>query len=190
MTISRTRRRTVGGLTALTVVLGLSACGDQGVMHRGDTAATLGGNTVTTSEVQDALGDLQKIAPNANITGARVAAVLALAPRVNEVATAHGARISPEQAKATLRESGSKVDPSQGALEVLATENELSKLVNGTSAQQNAINRVLNSADVKMNPRYGQWGKGGSYGPAPTDWIVPTKPETDPGPVPNGRPAQ
>lgn len=186
-----TARRTLGGLAALGLTLGLSACSSQGVWHHGGTAATLGDTQVGTAQVQTALDDLQALAPDAQITGSRVAAVLALTPSVNSIAEQHGASVTQAQARQAFQQGETSRTPSQGALKVLATESELSKLVQGTSAQQSAITKLLNTADVQMNPRYGVWRKGGSYGPAATDWIVksPTSTQSnDPAPR-NGRPA-
>lgn len=171
-----TARRLPAVAAALALAASLTACGEDGVLRDGSVAATYGSTTVSTDQVQRALADLQAFAPDAQITGARTAVVLALAPTINRMAARHGVSMSQDEARRAFAEGRTGRTPSAEALTALATESEVSRLVNGKAAGQQEVNRVLDRADIELNPRYGQWRKGGAYGPAPADWIVPSAP--------------
>ncbi|AKU15938.1 hypothetical protein [Luteipulveratus mongoliensis] len=161
-----TTRRTprLAGLALVAVTaMAVTGCG---VLEDGSTAATYNGNRVTTDQVQDAVKDIAKAEPNANFDAQTAAIFLALRPRLNQMATSYGVGVSRDQAARTLGLSGATgagIDTVQANLAFGA--------LNENAGGKVALAKLLQTADIDLNPRYGAWKKGGQPGPAANNWL-------------------
>lgn len=172
MATSRTGRRALGALAAVATATALTGCGTSGVFTDGGVAATYGDTTVSTTQVQDVVADLRSINPQTQISGQQAAVLLALAPAIGRIAAQNGAAISSSMVEQTFAQNGLR-DASPATISMTRANGELGQLLQGRAAGQEAINRLINTADVQLNPRYGSYAKGGAIGPAPTPWIRP-----------------
>ena len=148
--------------------LTLTGCGG-GLMTDGSKAASYGDTTVTTQQVQDALSDLTKASPG-GVDGQTVAVFLALRPQLTALAGRYGIGVSRDQAADSLT---SVPDPSAAAIDTVQSNNALAALREDPRSQA-AVQRLINEADIDLNPRYGTWVKG--HGPgepaAKNNWLA------------------
>lgn len=172
MATSRTGRRALGALAAVAAATALTGCGTSGVFTDGGIAAKYGDTTVSTTQVQDVVADLRSINPQTQISGQQAAVLLALAPSINRLAAQQGVAISPSMVEQTFAQNGLR-DPDPATIAMTRANGELGQLLQGRAAGQDAVNKLINTADVQLNPRYGSYAKGGAIGPAPTPWIRP-----------------
>lgn len=162
-------------VTAAAVTLSVAGCG---VLDDGSKAASYQDNTVSTSQVQDAVRDIDAAAPTSGVTGQRVAILLALRPAVTDLAAKYGVGISTGDVENLFYQQGfprSKT-PSASAVQAIQTQNLLSNLGDSPKGSP-ALTKLINGANIDLNPRYGTWKKGGQIGPASNDWLK-TDPKT------------
>lgn len=166
-----TRRSVALALTAGSVVT-LTACGSGGVMTNGSTAATLGAHTVSTSEVQHVVSDINTVDSQGGISGQQAAVLLVLEPEVSKIAARYGATTTDsevDQEFSSRLPEGKKLNPA--TVRVLKSNAQLNKLVNGQNKQGAAkVTKLIKTADVQLNPRYGEFSAKGVRN-APTNWI-------------------
>lgn len=170
---SRSRLATV--VTSGVAVAVVSGCGTSGVFTDGSVAARNGTTTVTTDQVQTALQQIAPLDGEGSFKAPQAATLLALQPEVNRVARATGVGVSDDEVRELFRRV--KVDnPTPSAIGAVRTSSQISTLTRGTSQQMSAIQRVLDTAKVELNPRYGRYGKGGEIAQASTNWLKTTDP--------------
>lgn len=162
--MSSMRTRLAAGVAAAAVAVSLSAC-SQTLMHDGATAGSLGGTSVSTTQVQDAVDQIGKVAPG--FDGESATAFILLLPKLEQIGHKFGVTVSAADAKAALPHTP---DPTNATVEAARGSLLFTKLQNLPQGQQ-AIKKLLETADVQLNPRYGQWvkGKGPTKNLAP--WI-------------------
>lgn len=166
-----TRRFVALALTAGSAVA-LTGCGAGGVMTSGSTAATLGSHTVTTSDVQQAVTDINTVDTQGGITGQQAAVLLVLEPEVSKIAGRYGATTTEsevEQEYANRLPEGKSLNPA--TVSVLKSNAQLNKLANGQNKKGAAqVMKLVQNADIDLNPRYGEFSEKGVR-KAPTNWI-------------------
>lgn len=141
--------------------MSLTACGDNSVVQNGYVAARFDGNTVTNEQVQNALIDVRKV--NAEFDSQSAAVFLALNPQLTRLAGQYGVATSAAQAKAAF--PATVKNPSQSAIDVVQSSMDFQNLRSSEQGQP-ALAKLISTADVQLNPRYGTWKKG--VGPTST----------------------
>lgn len=154
------------------IVLGtltVTGCGSSGLMHDGSVAATYGGTTVSNTHVQQALTDVRKV--NKDFDAQSAVVFLALNPRLSTLAGQYG--VATSKAQATAAFPAAVKNPSTAAIEVVQASMDFQNLRSSAQGQP-ALDKLIATADVRMNPRYGTWKKG--YGPTslPGNWMSAT----------------
>ncbi|MDE9364335.1 hypothetical protein PZ938_01840 [Luteipulveratus sp. YIM 133132] len=152
---TRRSRRTAGLALLAGATLAVSGCG--GLMSDGRTAATYGDTTVTTAQVQDAVKDVSRVAPQTGFDGQSAAIFLALRPKLNELAARYDLGVSRDQAEKALQPVA---DPSNAGIDAVQSNLTFGTLRDNPRSQT-ALATLVRSADIKLNPRYGRWSKGG-----------------------------
>lgn len=171
---SRSRQATV--VTAAVVAVAVvSGCGAGGVFTDGSVAARNGGTTVTTEQVQTALRQIAPLDSEGTFKAPQAATLLALEPQVDRAARATGVGVSDDEVR-QLFVRVKVADPSPSAVAAVRTSSQISSLTRGTSQQMAAIQRVLDTAKVELNPRYGRYAKGGEIARASTNWLKASDP--------------
>lgn len=163
---------TVKAAAAGAVVLGamtLTGCGSSSVIHNGSVAATYGDTTVTNTQVQQALTDVRKV--NKDFDAQSAVVFLALNPQLSKLAGQYGVATSATQAKAAF--PATVKNPSTSAVQVVQASMDFQNLRSSEQGEP-ALEKLINTADVQLNPRYGTWKKG--YGPTstPGNWMSAT----------------
>lgn len=167
-----TRRRLATSAALIAGVLATSACGSEI-----GAAATVNGDRVEVSTVQDALADLEDIADG--LTQTDVLSMLVVAPFWVEIGSEYGVGFTDQEVEETLgllaEQAGAETrDYSAGAVEVLRSDMILGTLTNGE--HRDAVvtefqDRVTN-ADIESNPRYGTFTLESGLQPTTPDWLV------------------
>lgn len=176
--MARTTQRLVTAMAAAATTLTLAACGSEGVLTNGGTAATFGDYTVSTDEVSNAVTDINRFEQQAGITGQQAAVLLALEPEVSKLAARYGARMSASQVQeqySTQMPRG--VDLNDAAVRTLQSSAQLGALTNGKDPRgAQAAQKLITGADIELNPRYGEYNKG-NMSAASTNWIAESSAE-------------
>lgn len=182
---TRLATATLAGGAALT----LASCG---VLHDGGTAATYKDTTVSVEQVQDAVTDIRKVAPTAELDGQRAALLLALRPALAQLGARNGVGVSDAQITDSFHKQGFPQDqtPAASAVQVIQADGLLSGLQENPAGAA-ALQKLLSTADIDLNPRYGTWKRGGQVGPAANNWlkVAPAPagaPQADPAAPPAG----
>ncbi|TWP33475.1 hypothetical protein [Leekyejoonella antrihumi] len=157
------RLTAVAGAAAIAV--SLSACGTSGLMHSGDTAGSFDGTTVTTTQVQSAVKQIGTVSQG--FDGESATAFMLLLPKLEQIGQKYGIAVSEAQVRAMFPAS---MDLSSATVTTARGSVLFTKLAQNAQAQP-AVAKLLKTADVQLNPRYGQWvkGKGPTQDLAP--WI-------------------
>lgn len=175
MHTARSRRRALSLVLAAGALVSLSACGSDGVMTNGSTAATFGSHTVSTDAVQQAVTDINVADPQGTISGPQAALFLALEPRISKLASRYGATTTPsevEQEFANRMPRGRTL--SAAAIGVLRANTQATKLSRSQDPKAPAaLQKLINSAEVKLNPRYGEFTTKDGLRAASANWIEP-----------------
>ncbi|WP_018158244.1 hypothetical protein [Demetria terragena] len=168
--------RGVLATAAAGAALALTACGSDGVMNHGSTAATMGSYAVSTDEVQDAVSDITKYDKNSGITGQQAAVLMVLEPEITKVAARNNATVSPSQVReeyATQMPKGATL--SDPAVRTILASVQLRALGAKGQAVATQTQKLVTTADIDLNPRYGEFDKG-NMRPTAASWIKPTAP--------------
>lgn len=147
----------------------LTGCGSDGLIHDGSVAATYGDTTVTNTQVQQALTDVRKV--NQDFDAQSAVVFLALNPKLSQLAGQYGVATSKAQAQAAF--PATVKNPSASAVQVVQASMDFQNLRSSEQGEP-ALGKLIGTANVQMNPRYGTWKKG--YGPTsvPGNWFSKT----------------
>ncbi|GAB3588520.1 hypothetical protein [Calidifontibacter terrae] len=162
--MSRTSLRVASAALAAVTGLGLAGCSNDG-----SVAASLGSTHVSSSEVQSAVDDITKEQPKSQFDPQSAIAYLVLGPSINDLAKKYGVFVSTAQAKAQFK----TVEPSQAAVSTVQSNLNMGNLQNSATGSA-AFGKLLKTAKVKMNPRYGQWVAGQGPNSGDGNWIKQT----------------
>ncbi|KYH45697.1 hypothetical protein [Branchiibius sp. NY16-3462-2] len=146
--------------------MALSGCSSNSLIQNGYVAARFDGNTVTNQQVQDALLDVRKV--NAQFDSQSAAVFLALNPQLSQLAGKYGVATSTAQAKAAF--PATVKNPSTSAISVVQSSMDFQALRSSEQGQP-ALAKLISTADVELNPRYGTWQKGVGPTSVAPNWI-------------------
>lgn len=146
--------------------MALSGCGSNSLVQNGYVAARYDGTTVTNEQVQDALIDVRKV--NADFDSQSAAVFLALNPQLSQLAGKYGVATSAAQAKAAF--PATVKNPSTSAISVVQSSMDFQALRSSQQGQP-ALAKLISTADVQLNPRYGTWQKGTGPTSIAPNWI-------------------
>ena len=157
---------------AAAVVVSLSACSSSGLMHEGKTAGSYDGRTVTNSQVQSAVDQIGKVSPG--FDGESATAFMLLLPDLEQIGHKYGIAVSEGQVRGMFPKS---MDLSDATVQA-ARGSVLFTQIKQKPQALKEMQKLLKTAQVKLNPRYGQWEKGKGPQKALAPWIKANKTST------------
>lgn len=167
-----TSRRAVGIAALAVIVTGVSGCGSSQLFHDSNTAASYQGTSVSVEQVQDAVTQIkQAFGSGASDFNSRAAITyLIFAKDFQRIAAEQGGAFSADQARQEF--SQRKVaEPSAAAISALRSNVALTNLGN-SQAGIAEVSKVVNSAKVDVNPRFGRWGGANGVLATSEPWIA------------------
>ena len=177
MNALRVLRATVVAAVAATVLV-VSGC------STADTAAVVDGRRITETQVQEAVTQLKKVSPDANITTTFALRSLIYAPFVTSVADQAGKGISDSYAAQLIGANPGDLNPY--ALDLVKVSWLLDQSGSNpdplSSEEQSKFQTAIADADITVNPRYGTFDrKAKSFEESTPNWIkAGAEPEPSP----------
>lgn len=170
-----TSRRAVGIAALAVLVTGVSGCGSSELFHDSTTAASYNGSSVSIDQVRQAVSQIKTAFGSgaADFNSQSAITYLLFANDFQRVAAQSGGAFSAAQARMEF-EQRKVANPSTAAITALRSNIALGNI--GNNPQSSAeITKIVKSASVQINPRFGQWD--GVKGVVATDqpWITAKK---------------
>jgi hypothetical protein len=122
-----------------------------------DSAAVVNGERISEQELQEAVQQLNKAAPQANLDNATALTLLLRAPFTTPVADKAGKGLSNSQVTAALKTN----ELNQAAIDIVRTSDAFNTANPAVLSQeeQNQILREMQRAKITVNPRYGRYNQ-------------------------------
>lgn len=154
----------------LTGALTLAGCGADGVMHDGSEAASSDGTSVSSSNLQQAVEQINATAGGqTRITAAEVIPYVVLAPKFDALAARYNVGVSNDQIRSRFpgKELSQTTLDAYRANVIYAT----SQASTAPAALAAAGRRVISDSHITVNPRFGSLSSG-VVAPAYADWLA------------------
>lgn len=167
-----TSRRAVGIAALAVTVVGVSGCGSSQLFHDSTTAASYDGTSVSVQQVQDAVTQIkQAFGSGASDFNSRTAITyLLFANDFQRIAAQQGGAFSAAQARQEFSQRN-VTNPSSAAVDALRSNVALTNLGN-SQAGVAQVTKVVNTAKVEVNPRFGRWGGANGVLATAEPWIA------------------
>lgn len=163
----RARQGAIGAAATLALAVSVTGCAGQNPT----AAATVNGQVISQAEVDEIARDPAMSSVGRQISSSGILLMLMARPFLTEAARRNGTMVSTSEVRALLPPSRS--NPSQQTLEFLQTTLIARKL---PPRELTAVDEAFRSADITVNPRYGEFDPARGIVPATQNWLDPAVP--------------
>lgn len=175
MNAARARIRRAGVVATLALTTTLAVAGCSGAAP--GVAAVSDGQRVTESQIDDVVADFGRVQGAQAPTRAQIASGLALRPYFLDAFKGTGKIVSEQAIQTQI--ATQLPNASNTTLQYLQLSNLQQGMDQATSTK---LTKLVEGADIQLNPRYGEWKPGKGFEPPAENWIVssPTAAPTAP----------